>query len=92
MARESRARCTCHFSKLIRYLSKAHCCYNRRMMDDDKVEKDEDRGTASEKDEKPKGTDDDAGGDEGELTAVKPKGGEPTGNLRRRAEWFRKRH
>ena len=66
------------------------------MVDDDKGKKD--RGTkdshaASKTDKKPEPTDDDdAGGDEGDLTPVKPKVGEPSGNLRRRAEWFRKRH
>jgi hypothetical protein len=66
------------------------------MVDDDKVKKDrgpKDRSPASEKDKKSKDADDDeAGGDEDELAPVKPKVGEPTGNLRRRAEWFRKRH
>ena len=66
------------------------------MVDDDKVEKDrgpKDRSAASEKDKTSKDTDDDeAGGEEDTLAPVKPKVGEPTGNLRRRAEWFRKRH
>jgi hypothetical protein len=66
------------------------------MVDDDKGEKEngkKDRHTASVTDKKPGRTDDDdAGADEGELSPVKPKVGEPSGNLRRRAEWFRKRH
>jgi hypothetical protein len=72
------------------------CCYNRGMVDDDKGKKDrgtKDRSAASEKNKTSKDTDDDeAGGEEDKLTPVKPKVGEPTGNLRRRAEWFRKRH
>ncbi len=66
------------------------------MVDDDKNEKDrgtEDRKAAFETDKKSgRADDDDSGGDEGELTPVKPKVGEPPGNLRRRAEWFQKRH
>ena len=66
------------------------------MVDDDKGEKEsskEGRHTASVTDKKSGRTeDDDAGGGEGELSPVKPKVGEPSGNLRRRAEWFRKRH
>ena len=66
------------------------------MEDEDKGEKDggtEDRHAASQTDKKSGRTDDDdSGGDEGELTPVKPKIGEPAGNLRRRAEWFKKRH
>lgn len=61
------------------------------MVNDDKAEKDrgtEDSQADSETDKKSERKDD----DEGELTPVKPKAGEPTGNLRRRAEWFRKRH
>jgi hypothetical protein len=66
------------------------------MVDDDKDEKDrsnKDRHAASgtQKKSRPK-DDDDSGKDEGELSPVKPKLGEPSGNLRRRAEWFRKRH
>ena len=69
-----------------------HCCYTRRMVDAKKGKKahgTKDRLVASSKDEQPKRTD---GEDEGNLTAVKPKVGEPAGNLRRRAEWFQKRH
>ena len=66
------------------------------MVDADNNDKDrgsEDRDAASETDRKSGRTDDDdSGGDEGELTAVNPKGGEPADNLRRRAEWFQKRH
>jgi hypothetical protein len=35
---------------------------------------------------------DDSGGSEGQLTEVKPKTGEPSDNLHRRADWFQKRH
>ena len=66
------------------------------MVDTDKNEKDrgtEERNAASETDKKSGRTDeDDSGKDEGELTPVRPKVGEPAGNLRRRAEWFQKRH
>jgi hypothetical protein len=66
------------------------------MTDDDKNEKDsgtEDRHAASETHGKSgRANDKDSGKDEGELTPVKPKVGEPAGNLRRRAEWFQKRH
>lgn len=66
------------------------------MVDDDKDEKDrskEDRHAVSGTHKKSRPTDDDdSGKDEGELSPVKPKLGEPSGNLRRRAEWFRKRH
>jgi hypothetical protein len=66
------------------------------MVDDDKDEKDrsnEDRHAASGTHKKPGPADsDDAGEDESQLSPVKPKVGEPSGNLRRRAEWFRKRH
>jgi hypothetical protein len=51
----------------------------------------EDRNAASETDGKSRRADKDDS-DEGELTPVKPKTGEPPGNLRRRAEWFQKRH
>ena len=35
---------------------------------------------------------DDSGDSEGQLTEVKPKTGEPSDNLHRRADWFQKRH
>jgi len=61
------------------------------MVDDDKNKKD--RDAASETDKKSGGTDeDDSGKDEGELGPITPKTGEPADNLRRRAEWFQKRH
>ena len=66
------------------------------MVNDAKGAKDrgtEDRRAASVTEKSSGRTDEgDPGGDEGELTAVRPKTGEPPGNLRRRAEWFRKRH
>lgn len=66
------------------------------MVDTDKNEKErgnEDRKAAPETDKKSGRPDkDDSGKDEGELTAITPKTGEPPGNLRRRAEWFQKRH
>ena len=66
------------------------------MTDDDKAEKGrgtEDRHAVSGTDKNSGRADDhESGEDEGELTPVKPKVGEPAGNLRRRAEWFRKRH
>lgn len=61
------------------------------MVDDDKNKKD--RDDAPETDRKSGGTDDDdSGKDEGELTPIKPKTGEPSDHLRRREEWFQKRH
>ena len=36
--------------------------------------------------------DKDDDGDQGQLTAIRKKTGEPDDNLRRRAEWFQKRH
>jgi len=66
------------------------------MVDDDKGEKNhgpKDRHAASETSKKSGRTDhDDSGVDEGEHKPAKPKVGEPAGNLRRRAEWFQKRH
>jgi hypothetical protein len=44
---------------------------------------------ASTKDEE---EDDDAGSEPVELEATKSKKGEPDDNLKRRAEWFQKRH
>ena len=62
-------------------------------MADDKDAKD--RGTkggdASETEKKSgRAKEDDP--DEGELTPITPKTGEPPGHLRRRSEWFQKRH
>jgi hypothetical protein len=66
------------------------------MVDDDKDKKDrgtEDRRATSRTDRKSGRTDDDdSGEDEGEVGRVRRKVGEPAGNLRRRAEWFQKRH
>jgi hypothetical protein len=66
------------------------------MVDDHRNKKErvsEDRNVASETDDKSRRADkDDSDGDQGQLTPVKPKVGEPPGNLRRRAEWFQKRH
>ena len=66
------------------------------MTDDDRNDKDrvsKDRNAASKTNQESRRADkDDSAGDEGELTPVKPKVGEPPGNLRRRAEWFQKRH
>ena len=60
---------------------------------DKKVRGTKDRRAASAKDKQPKGTDGyDTSADERKLTPAKPKVGEPAGNLRRRAEWFQKRH
>jgi hypothetical protein len=74
----------------------SHRCYNRRMASKDRNKKErvsEDRNAASETDGKSRRADkDDSDGDEGQLTPVTPKVGEPPGNLRRRAEWFQKRH
>lgn len=76
-----------------------HCedRYNYRMSKDDEAKRDDatakDRDDASETDKKSGRTDkDDSGKDEGELTAITPKTREPSDNLRRRAEWFQKRH
>ena len=59
------------------------------MVDTDK----KDRDAADETDRKSEASEkDDTDEDEGELTAVTPKTREPSDNLRRRAEWFQKRH
>jgi hypothetical protein len=66
------------------------------MVNDDKGKKDpgtEERPTASVKKKKSGRIEtNDSGKDEGKLTPAKRKVGEPAGNLRRRAEWFQKRH
>jgi hypothetical protein len=51
----------------------------------DTTKKDADKKAGDEKDEP-------SGSDEIELEGVKTKKGEPDDNLRRRAEWFQKRH
>jgi len=59
------------------------------MVDKDK----KDRDAADETERKSKGPEkDDADEDEGELSPITPKTGEPADNLRRREEWFQKRH
>ena len=60
------------------------------MASKDTDDKDRDSETANK--EPRRTAEDDSDGDEGELTAVKPKTGEPPDNLRRRADWFKKRH
>jgi hypothetical protein len=50
--------------------------------DSGKKEKDEDSSTAKHSSDS----------DEGEIQAVKPQRGEPADNLKRRSEWFQKRH
>jgi hypothetical protein len=66
------------------------------MVNENKSGKDrgsEDRHAAPRTDKKSGRTaGDDSGGDEVKLKPVKPKVGEPADNLRRRAEWFQKRH
>jgi hypothetical protein len=58
---------------------------------DDKNKKD--RDADPETDKKSADTDEgDSDADEGELTPIAPKTGEPSDHLRRRAEWFQKRH
>jgi hypothetical protein len=52
-------------------------------------DKDEKDGSKETKEESRKAKDSD---DEGEITAVKPEHGEPADNLKRRGEWFQKRH
>jgi hypothetical protein len=64
------------------------------MADTDKKEKDrsaKDRNDASKSDRK-SGRADEKDSDEGELSPITPKTGEPSDNLRRRSEWFQKRH
>ena len=56
----------------------------------DRVGKDKTAGSKGK--EEPRSVADDSAGEEGELTEVKPKTGEPSDNLHRRAEWFQKRH
>jgi hypothetical protein len=53
-------------------------------------DKDEKDGGSKETKEESRTKDD--SDDEGEITAVKPEHGEPADNLKRRAEWFQKRH
>jgi hypothetical protein len=54
----------------------------------DKDEKDR----AAKGTKEPSGSKADDSEDEGELSPVKPKSGEPSDNLRRRGDWFQKRH
>jgi hypothetical protein len=53
-------------------------------------DKDEKDGSSKKKDEESPAKD--ASDDEGEIGAVKPKHGEPADNLKRRGDWFQKRH
>jgi hypothetical protein len=57
----------------------------------DEQDRSSENSSASEtdKESRPK---DEGDGDEGQLSAIKKKTGEPDDNLRRRAEWFQKRH
>jgi hypothetical protein len=54
-------------------------------------DKDEKDG-ADKKTNEASGSGKDASDDEGEIGAVKPEHGEPDDNLKRRADWFQKRH
>jgi hypothetical protein len=51
--------------------------------------KDKDEKDGKETNEESHAKDD---SDEGEIGAVKPEHGEPADNLKRRGEWFQKRH
>jgi hypothetical protein len=53
-------------------------------------EKDEQDSSDSETDKESRSDKDEDG--EGQISAIKKKSGEPDDNLRRRAEWFQKRH
>jgi hypothetical protein len=53
--------------------------------------KDEDSGKKN-KDEESSHPEHSSDSDEGEITAVKPQRREPADNLKRRSEWFQKRH
>jgi hypothetical protein len=53
-------------------------------------EKDEQDSSDSETDKESRSEKDEDG--EGQISAIKKKSGEPDDNLRRRAEWFQKRH
>ena len=75
-------------------------CYNQRMRKDEATEKDDatakgqggkDSNAAAETDKK-SGSDDEVSGSASELQPVSSKKGEPADNLRRRSEWFQKRH
>jgi hypothetical protein len=52
--------------------------------------KEKDEKDGKETNEESHAKDDSA--DEGEIGAVKPEHGEPADNLKRRGEWFQKRH
>jgi hypothetical protein len=54
-------------------------------------DKDEDGGKKS-KDEESSSTEHSSDSDDGEIQAVKTEHGEPADNLKRRSEWFQKRH
>jgi len=58
----------------------------------DEQDRSSENSSASETDKESRSDKDDADGDEGQLSAIKKKTGEPDDNLRRRAEWFQKRH
>ncbi len=62
-------------------------CYNLCMESKDK---DKDGGNQS-KDEESSSTEH-SSDDEGEIQAVKSEHGEPADNLKRRSDWFQKRH
>jgi hypothetical protein len=54
---------------------------------------DEKKDKAAEKGKEKANVANDAAGDEGELTEVKPKStGEPPDNRHKRSDWFQKRH
>jgi len=74
-------------------LRSGHACYTRPMASKAKDEQDSssEDNSASNADKESR-SDKDADGDEGQLTAIRKKTGEPDDNLRRRAEWFQKRH
>ena len=59
------------------------------MAKEDTSKKSKTKGRATSKTDKDE--DEDSGSDEVELEEVKDKKGEPDDNLKRRAEWFRKR-
>ena len=60
-------------------------CYTSCMAKEDTTKRDADKKDADDKDEA-------SGSDAIELEATKSKKGEPDDNLKRRGEWFQKRH
>jgi len=62
------------------------------MASKDKNEHDESSDSTASETDKESRPDKDDDGDQGQLTAIRKKTGEPDDNLRRRAEWFQKRH